>query len=476
MKQVFVFLLTTLISTFAIGQHKAFISGQITNFNKDTIKCIILKNGLTQQSQTIKIPVINNRFEIKIEIVKPTLITITEGDTYISGIIEPNDHINITYDANNLEQTLKYEGNAKEKFQLLNSLIQAKINNKIKSQVVIAKEKKYPYDHILDFIDSSENYYINKLKTIKNSFTKEGYELLEGEIKGFFIYKRYSSFSHINSESFLQIIQTKKELITAKTEKYLQEKLHFENIYSSSSTYIYNTFNILRDHYNENAHIVNPEGNLLKKYQIVTSFLPSKLKTQVLTLFIKGDLEKYKSKKDLVSAINSFYTIPNDNIYRKYIIEKYDQAFSTKNTLTKGIAAPDFLVQDIKGEKISLFNFKGKVLFMDFWFGACVPCHILFDILKPVKEYFKNNSNVVFLSVSVDDKKIWEKSLAKYEISGYHVFTQNKERGHTIIKDYKVEGYPTTYLIGKDGKIFDANPSNNADDLIKQIEAALKSN
>ena len=137
MKQIFIFLLITLISSFAIGQSKTSISGQIDNLDKDTIKCIILENGIIQQSNTIRVPVINNRFELKLEIVKPKVITITEGDTYISGIIEPNDNIYITYDANNSEQTLKYEGNSKEKFQLLNSLIQAKINNKIKSQFII---------------------------------------------------------------------------------------------------------------------------------------------------------------------------------------------------------------------------------------------------------------------------------------------------------------------------------------------------
>ena len=266
-------------------------------------------------------------------------------------------------------------------------------------------------------------------------------------------------------------------MLSPKTKIYLKNRLHFENIYSSSSTYIYNCFNILRDHYNENAKAINPGENFSKKYKYLKSLLPAKLKTKILTLFVKGDLEKYKSKEDVLSSINLIYKLPDDSIFRNYILEKFEEIYSlNKNTLINGMPAPDFIVQDVKGEKLSLVNFKGKVLYLDFWFGACGPCHILFDILKPVKEYFKNNNRVTFLSVSVDDKKVWEKSLTKYKIAGAHVFTQNKERNHPILKDYKVEGYPTTYLIGTDGKIIDTNPSKNADDLIKQIESILKSN
>lgn len=66
------------------------------------------------------------------------------------------------------------------------------------------------------------------------------------------------------------------------------------------------------------------------------------------------------------------------------------------------------------------------------------------------------------------------KSIKEHPMPGYHVFTQDIRAKHLIIKDYKVAAYPTTTLIDKNGRIFLATLSDIPDELIKQIEAALK--
>jgi thioredoxin-related protein len=111
---------------------------------------------------------------------------------------------------------------------------------------------------------------------------------------------------------------------------------------------------------------------------------------------------------------------------------------------------------------------------MDFWFADCAPCHQLFKQLKKVKEYFKTDSNVVFLNISIDNKEVWQKSLSKFKIEGYHVFTEGKEATHQVISDYQVYGYPTNRLIDKKGTFFIVAPSDNPEELIKQINEALK--
>ena len=87
--------------------------------------------------------------------------------------------------------------------------------------------------------------------------------------------------------------------------------------------------------------------------------------------------------------------------------------------------------------------------------------------------WVKLDSNVVFLTVSIDSRNIWEKALKKFIIQGYHVYTENKFREHPIIKSYDVTEYPTTYLIGRDGTITSIDPSHNSDELKSEIERAL---
>lgn len=71
-------------------------------------------------------------------------------------------------------------------------------------------------------------------------------------------------------------------------------------------------------------------------------------------------------------------------------------------------------------------------------------------------------------------RDVWEKAQKKFNIQGYHAYTENKFRAHPVIKAYDVNEYPKTYLIGKDGIIISVNPAHNSDELKIEIERALK--
>lgn len=140
----------------------------------------------------------------------------------------------------------------------------------------------------------------------------------------------------------------------------------------------------------------------------------------------------------------------------------------------KAYRRPIFLVESEQGQPVSLWGLKGKVVYIDFWYNACGPCHALFDAIAPVKRHFCNNDRVVFLNISVDNKTTWKKALQRYRIEGGHAYTQGRERLHPMVRDYRVEEYPTTCLIGQDGKIAVAKPARSPEGLIAQIETALR--
>lgn len=465
---IFIFYFTLLVSSFAYGQSHTTLSGQIDNLNKDTLVCELLVNGIIRQFEIHKIPINNKKFELDLQIKTSYLLSIKDGENYINGIIEPGDKICISYDAKDAEHSLNIEGSNKEKFELFNSLTQDKINKKISERVPVAKEQKYPFDYLYNFIDSIEIFYLKKLELLKKNISSASYQLLKGEIKGAFLAKKYYSFNNIYSETASQTLKTRDNELTVKTRNYLKKALLFEETYSNSSTYLHNVYNILDKYYNEQI-ATNKQESLQNKYRYISGILPAKFRKQVLTLFLNSDLKKIQQQNEIDALMNSIYKTTADSVYRKYINNRYQQLTSLKDNMD----APDFLVEDETGKTVNLASFKGKVVFMDFWFAACGPCHALFEQLRPVKEHFKDNNKVVFLTVSVDDKDVWKKALKKYSLEGYQVFTQNKGREHSIISDYKVAGYPTTYLIGANGKIFRVRPSSNPDELTKQIEDAL---
>jgi len=117
--------------------------------------------------------------------------------------------------------------------------------------------------------------------------------------------------------------------------------------------------------------------------------------------------------------------------------------------LTVGMAAPDFTLPDMAGKNQQLSDYRGKVIFLNFWATWCKPCkeempsmQVLWDNLK--KEDF------VMLAISMD------RVTTTKEISP---FVENLKLTFPILTDswgqtdkrYKLMGVPETYIIDQDG-------------------------
>ncbi len=137
--------------------------------------------------------------------------------------------------------------------------------------------------------------------------------------------------------------------------------------------------------------------------------------------------------------------------------------------LLPGNPAPDFEFEDINGEMVSLSDFSGKVVYLDFWASWCGPCMREVPYAKELKYRLGDKEDIVFLYVSVDeDENAWRNAVENNEIEGVHLFAGGWE--NPASKAYNVSGVPTFYVIGKDGKIFDNNPprpsNENVDDVL----------
>lgn len=469
MKQNFFSLAFIFACTTTVQGQITIISGQIDNFKNDTVKIIFQINDITRQSEVHYVPVNNGEFSDTLHITMPTYFYTNDGTNYINGLIETGDRINIAYNADNANTTSKFTGKGSEKMSFINSLVRFKLYNRLKEQLPIAKTKKYPFDYLLNYADSIGNVMLNKLGSIRTFMKPGSYTLLKADIKAVVMGNKYRSVGLVYHESIDETLNKRQNELTKFSKNYLQNVLSFDQTLFYSSRYINEVYNILFVNHDGLVLGNKASKNLIEKYAYLSKCLPQKLKIPVLTLFLEHDIEKLNQAEDLETLINQIYSSPKDSVYRSYIEKRYSDAVTFK----KGMNAPNFTLENEKGEKMTLSSFKGKTVYVDFWYAACGPCHALFKIMEPVKKYFSSNTEVVFLNISIDRKEIWDAALNKYKIPGHHLFTENKEANHPVIKLYKVAGYPTTCLIDKNGKIFMANPSDNPEELLKQIEEAL---
>ncbi|TDO19376.1 TlpA family protein disulfide reductase [Pedobacter duraquae] len=136
----------------------------------------------------------------------------------------------------------------------------------------------------------------------------------------------------------------------------------------------------------------------------------------------------------------------------------------------------EFKLTDVNGNIRSNYEFKGKIVLIDFWFTNCGHCEALYkEVLSEVEEHFKNNPSVIFLSVSIDKHlAVWKESLSKQiyaPLDGINFFTNGSGENHPIIQSNNIPGYPCLILLDQQQKMvsFNSESLREKDSLIKAI-------
>jgi thiol-disulfide isomerase/thioredoxin len=148
-----------------------------------------------------------------------------------------------------------------------------------------------------------------------------------------------------------------------------------------------------------------------------------------------------------------------------------------KGNLSQGQAAPAFTLRDNTGQVVSLSDFKGKVVYLDFWGTWCAPCmKEMTESAPALKKQFEGRQ-VVFLYVSMGDPEDrWKQTLVdKHFTSSNSVHLREPRESQQVATDYQVTMWPTYWLIGRDGRILDSHaprPSDGAK-TVAAIEQAL---
>ena len=164
-------------------------------------------------------------------------------------------------------------------------------------------------------------------------------------------------------------------------------------------------------------------------------------------------------------------------------IDKSLQQLPTVMTLNKeleiskatGIGHPvlDFTLNDTLGRPVSLSDYKGKYVFLDFWASWCVPCRKENPNVVDLFNKYKDKGFTV-LSVSLDkpeQKEAWLAAIRKDGLTAWTHVSDLKGFDSEVAKEYFVQSIPTNFLIGPDGKFLGRNLYGDA--LRKKLEEVI---
>ena len=125
-------------------------------------------------------------------------------------------------------------------------------------------------------------------------------------------------------------------------------------------------------------------------------------------------------------------------------------------------SAPDFTFYDQNGQQHTLSDYKGKVVFLNFWTTWCPPCqNEMPDIQRLYEDYGLNQEDLVVLGVANprSEENPYNQDVSEEEVEAFLT-----ERGYTypvvmdttgeVFQGYGVTSFPTTFMIDRDGNVF----------------------
>jgi len=128
------------------------------------------------------------------------------------------------------------------------------------------------------------------------------------------------------------------------------------------------------------------------------------------------------------------------------------------DSLRAGDAAPEFTIRTLDGENVSLSDYRGKAVFLNFWASWCPPCRAEMPSIESLKHQMAG-CDFVILAVSVDSgnqEKIIKKVQTYIDDNGF-TFEVLIDNEMTVARDYGVTSVPTTFILDESGVIVEVS-------------------
>lgn len=126
------------------------------------------------------------------------------------------------------------------------------------------------------------------------------------------------------------------------------------------------------------------------------------------------------------------------------------KSFKALNMISvSGLAAPEFVLPMLGGSNVRLADFKGSVVFLNFWATYCEPCRSEMASIEALQKQF-HQDDLVVLAISIGESA---KSVESYLASNPVTFPVLLDRRKLVARMYAITAVPSTFLIDREGRL-----------------------
>ena len=116
--------------------------------------------------------------------------------------------------------------------------------------------------------------------------------------------------------------------------------------------------------------------------------------------------------------------------------------------LQEGRPAPDFTFPDLDGRRVSLSDFRGKVVFVNIWATWCPPCRDEMPSMQTLYERFKGEHfEILAVSIDADGRKAVVPFMQQMNLT-FPALLDPKEQIRSL---YRITGVPETFIVDREG-------------------------
>ena len=167
---------------------------------------------------------------------------------------------------------------------------------------------------------------------------------------------------------------------------------------------------------------------------------------EMLKVFEKLE-ERYPDDHDVLGKLAQIH----EELGNSKIAETYRKKMDPTSELT-GKIVPDFTDIDLDGKPISLQQYRGKVILLDFWAVWCPPCIVEMPNVKRVYDTYKDQGfDIIGVSLDTDETRL-RNYLKTNDISWRQIFSGQKWKS-PLAKKYHIRSIPAPWLIARDGTL-----------------------